>query len=212
MLILKTRHKINNLKDQVEQITAAHNQLSDQAEGYRVMISRYGDSLKVVNQTILSQEQALEMGLLNQKKLRDMYLKEVNNVVKLSEQVSILKKQGKWVDTVYIDTFENNEWLRIPAVMEFGDPWYKANITADNIPVLNSLNVFSEPTITIGTVKHGLFKKPEKVTIYENANPYIKLKSIESLTIKEQQKWYQTTWFKVGTGFILGGLTVGIIQ
>lgn len=212
LVVLKTRHKINNLKDQVDQITIAHNQLSQANNDYRYLVTRLGDSLRITGQIILSQKQAIDLGVLQIKELRDKHLKEVNNVVKLSEQVSILKQQGVWVDTVYIDTFENNEWLRIPAVMEFGDKWYQANITADHTPVLNSLTVWSEPTITIGTVKEGIFKKPEKVTIYENANPYIKLKSIESLTIKEQQKWYQTTWFKVGAGFVLGSFTVGIIQ
>jgi hypothetical protein len=211
-IVLAVRHKIINLKDQVEQITTAHNLLSDENEQYRTMISRQGDSLKIVNQIVLSQKQAIEMGILNQKELRDKYLKEVNNVIKLSEEVRILKKQGKFVDTVYIDNFNSYEWIRLPFDVAFGDKWYNLNITINETPMLNSLITYSQPIITIGTIKKGLFKKPERVTIYENANPYIKLQSVESITIKEQKKWHQTTWFKVGVGFIGGVLITGAIQ
>jgi hypothetical protein len=212
ILVLKVRHKISNLKAQVEQITTAHNVISNQNEQLQIMINRQGDSLKVANQIILSQKQAIEMGVLNEKELRDKYLKEVTNVVKLSEEVRILKQKGKFVDTVYIDNFNSYEWIRLPFDVAFGDKWYNLNITVNETPLLNSLVTYSEPTITIGTIKKGLFKKPEKVTIYENANPYIKLKSIESITIKEQTKWYQTTWFKVGAGFVGGALVVGVVQ
>jgi hypothetical protein len=212
LIVLIIRHKIINLKDQVEQVTTAHNLLSNENEQYRTMISRQGDSLKIVNQIVLSQKQAIEMEILNKKELRDKYLKEVNNVVKLSEEISILNKQGKFVDTVYIDTFNSYEWIRLPFDVAFGDKWYNLDITVNEIPLLNSLITYSEPTITIGTIKKGMFKKPEKVTIYENANPYIQLKSVESITIKEQKKWHQTTWFKVGVGFVGGVLITGAIQ
>lgn len=216
MLFLGIRHRIITLKNQVEQVTIAYNQLiqvnNDFINDARYLVTRLGDSLRMTGQIILSQKQAIDLGVLQMKELRDKHLKAVDNVVKLTEEIRILKQQGVWVDTVYIDTFENNRWLRIPADMAFSDNWYKLEVTADHTPLLNSLTVWSEPTITIGTVKEGIFKKPEKVTIYENANPSIQLKSIESLTIKEQDKWYQKTWFKVGAGFILGGFTVGIIQ
>jgi hypothetical protein len=211
-IVLAVRHKIINLKDQVKQVTTAHNILSDENEQYRTMISRQGDSLKVANQVILSQKQAIEMGVFNEKELRDKYLKEVNNVVKLSEQIEILNKQGKFIDTFYIDNFNSYEWIRLPFNVAFGDKWYNLDITVNETPLLNSLITYSEPTITIGTIKKGIFKKPEKVTIYENANPYIQLKSVESITIKEQKKWHQTTWFKVGVGFVGGVLITGAIQ
>lgn len=212
LAILFIRYGISNLKDQVNQITTAHNILSDQNQEYQLIISRQGDSLKVTKQIILSQKQAIEMGILNEKELKDKYLKEVNNVVKLSEEVSILKKQGKFVDTVYIDNFNSYEWIRLPFDVAFGDKWYNLSLTINETPLLNSLITYSEPTITIGTIKKGVFKKPEKVTIYENANPYIKLKSIESITIKEQTKWYQTTWFKIGAGFIGGALIIEAVH
>ena len=207
IFLLIVRHRYNNLKEQLNQITIAHNQLSQQNQENELLISRMGDLLNITKQIILTQKNAIELGILNEKELRDKYLKEVNNVINLSEEIEILKKQGKWIDTVYIDTFNQHEWLRIPSTMLFEDKWYKANITADRTPMLNFLITYSEPTITIGIVKKGLFKKPEKITMYENANPYIQLKSIESITIKEQTKWYQTTWFKVSAG-IVGGIAI----
>ena len=92
--------------------------------------------------------------------------------------------------------------------MDFSDQWYCLSVTADRTPMLNELTVFSEPTITLGTTKDGLFKRPRQVVIYENQNPYVKLKDVSSLTIKEQEKWWQTTWFKVGVG-VTGGLVFG---
>lgn len=207
IIVLITRHRINNLKEELDQVTVAHNELSGQLDEYKNLITRQGDSLRMVKQIILDQKKAIELGILNERELRNKYLREVFNVTNLSEQIEILKKQGRYVDTVYIDTFNQEQWLKIPSTMLFEDKWYKLNVTADRIPLLNSLLTYSEPTITIGTIKKGILKKPEKVVIYENMNPYIKLTSAESITIKEQQKWYQTTWFKVGTGFI-GGVVV----
>lgn len=212
LICLIISRRINDLKKEVEQITTAHNLLSDEVQQYKIMISRQGDSLKVSKQIILSQKQAIEMGLLNEKELRDKYLKEINNVVKLSEEVQILKKQGKFIDTVYIDTFNSYEWIRLPFDVAFGDKWYNLDITINETPMLNSLITYSEPTITIGTVKKGLFKKPEKVTIYENANPYIQLKSVQSITIVEQDKWYQKNWFWGGVGFVGGVIITGAIK
>jgi hypothetical protein len=42
------------------------------------------------------------------------------------------------------------------------------------------------------------------VTIYENLNPYVQLKSTESLKVQQQQRWYQATWFKFLAGFTTG--------
>lgn len=201
---LAVRHKIISLERQVEQVTTAHAILRDQADGYLLMISRAGDSLRYKETVILNQRQAIEMGLLTIRDLRDKHMKEVANVIRLREEISIMEQRGRWVDTVYIDTFRDGEWLKIPAKMEFSDQWYKLSVTADHTPVLNDLTVWTEPTITIGTIKPGIFKKPRNVTIYENLNPYVQLKSTESLKVQQQQRWYQATWFKFLAGFTTG--------
>ena len=106
-------------------------------------------------------------------------------------------------DTVY---------ARLPFDLKFGDEWYDLTVTADDPPLLRSLQVYSAPTITIGTVKEGLFKRPQRVTIYENANPYIELKDLSSLTIEENDRFYNKAWFHVLGGFAGGVVFVSLVK
>lgn len=95
--------------------------------------------------------------------------------------------------------------------MSFYNTWYNVSITVDKIPLLDSLIVYSEPKLTLGYMKQGLFKHSERVTIYENSNPYIQLKDLKSLTIEEQKKWYQTTGAKIGFGVLVGVIFTSVV-
>jgi predicted RND superfamily exporter protein len=201
----------HRLKQQLNNAYTAHNQLNDTINRFKTVVSKYGDSLQVARQMILSQKQAIEMGLLREDELKDKYLKQVQVVIELKEQVTILEKQGEYIDTFYIETFKGGNWLKIPAKMAFSDPWYNVSVTADRTPLLDSLIVYSKPKLTLGYMKQGLFKRKERVTIYENENPYIELKDIQSLTIEEQKKWYQTTGAKIGFGALAGIIFTSVV-
>jgi len=183
--------------------------------GYKFYISRTNDTIRGMEQMIVSQKQAIEMGLLEKKELKDKYIKKVQSETKLKEEIRILSKTGQYIGKVEKESndFDTIDWVQLPLTMEFEDSYYSLFVTAGHsMPVIDSLLVLSEPKITLGIRKEGLFKKKEKVALYENSNPYISLKTIESLTIQEEKKWYQTDAAKIGLGVVVGITIVGLVQ
>jgi len=199
------RHKVKNLEiDNSNLVEAYQNEAVDNTN-LRILVTKNKDSLSMARQTILTKDQAIALGLLREKELRNKHLKEVETVIDLTEEVRILKKEGTAVDPLFIE-IHDTVYARLPLDLKFSDQWYNLSVTAAEIPLLNSLTVYSAPTLTLGKVKLGLLKKPERVTIYENANPYITLKDLSSVTIQENYKFYDRTWFKV-----LGGFAGGVV-
>lgn len=197
----------HQLKKELKNAYTIHSQLNDSIGKIQTIVTKYGDSLQVVNQIVASQQQAIEMGLIEKNELKQKYFKELNNVIKLKEEVAILNKPGEYINVVFAesaDTVSGKDWLRLPAQMKFSDQWYNLQVTADRVPTLDSLFVWAEPEINIGYMKQGFLKRAKPVATYENKNPYIHLKDMQSLTIKENKKWYQTTSAKVGAGAVIG--------
>ena len=65
--------------------------------GYKFYISRQKDTIRGMNQMIVSQKQAIEMGILTRKELKDNYLKEIQTVNELTEEIKILSKTGEYI-------------------------------------------------------------------------------------------------------------------
>ena len=63
-------------------------------------------------------------------------------------------------------------------------------------------------SLTIGYKKDKWWKRKERVATVTNTNPYIDVQGISSFTIKEDHKWYQKSWIKIGIGVIAGATVV----
>jgi hypothetical protein len=71
---------------------------------------------------------------------------------------------------------------------------------------LDSIQIPNTQSVVIGTKKNGVFKKNEHIVTVQNSNPYMSTGNITSYTIKKKKKWYETTSFNIGLGFIGGVL------
>ena len=197
-------NKIKNLKQDNRAMIEAYRNKEVHNANLQIMVTKYGDSLTVARQTVLTKDAAISLGLLREKELKAKHLKEVANVIELKEEIKILNKPG--TASPFIIIVRDTVYAQLPFDLEFSDDWYSLLVTADRVPTLKELTVFSQPTITLGVQRNGLFQKRQAVTIYENKNPYIELKDISSLTIEDNERFYEKTWFKV-----LGGFTGGMI-
>jgi hypothetical protein len=178
------------------------------------VLDRRGDTLQKARQTIITLENALQMGLIRQQDLRNKYLKETEVVVSLKERIEILSKPGD-----YLPPDDDSPLITptVPLNMEFTDPWFYARVTAfEERPYIDSLRFLNYPKLSAGWVKEpglkNIFASPVAEVYYENDNPYAELVDIEYIRIDPEQKWYQTSGFKVGAGFVLGvGSVTGLL-
>ena len=78
-------------------------------------------------------------------------------------------------------------------------------------PILNFLDIYSEPTFMVGYHKDpglkGFFKPAYPVATYREDNPYIHIDDMIHIEVTGNDKFYQTNWFKIGGG-ILGGICI----
>lgn len=201
--------KVNQLQEQIQQQAGAHTSrvafLSDSLSNVIQVLDRKGDTLHKARQTIITLENALQMGLIREQDLHNKYLKETEVVARLQERIEVLNKPGDYLppDDGPIVT------PTTPLNMEFTDPWFYARVTAfEDRPYIDSLSFLNYPKLTAGWTKQpglrNIFAQPVAEVYYENDNPYAKLVDIEYIKIDPQQKWYQTSGFKIGTGFVLG--------
>lgn len=207
--------KVNQLNKQIQQQSNAHSSrvafLSDSLSNVVDILDRNGDTLQKARQTIISLENALQMGLIREQDLHDKYLKETEVVANLKEKIEILNKPGDYIPP---DDGSPTVTPSAPLNMEFTDPWFYARVTAfEDRPYIDSLSFLNYPILTAGWTKEpglkNIFAKPQAEVYYENDNPYAQLIDIEYIKIDPQQKWYQTSGFKIGAGF---GLGVGFVS
>jgi len=211
--------KVSKLEEQIQQQSTAHGSrvafLSDSLTNVVHILDRKGDTLQKARQTIITLENALQMGLIREQDLHNKYLKETEVVASLQERIEILNKPGD-----YIPPTDGSEPVTpsVPLNMEFTDPWFYARVTAfEDRPYIDSLSFLNYPKLTAGWTKEpglkNIFSRPVAEVYYENDNPYAQLLDIEYIRIDPEQKWYQTGGFKVGAGFVLGvGMVTTILR
>lgn len=210
--------KIHQLQEQIEQQADAHRSsvafLSDSLSNVVEALDRNGEAIQKAKQTIISMENALQMGLIREQDLRNKYLKEIEVVASLKETIEVLSKPGE-----YLPPTDDSPLITptVPINMEFTDPWFYARVTAfEDRPYIDSLSFINYPKLTAGWTKEpglkNIFTRPVAEVYYENDNPYAELIDIEYIRIDPEQKWYQTDGFKLGSGFVLGvGFVWGLL-
>lgn len=73
----------------------------------------------------------------------------------------------------------------------------KGSLRFDTINFHDSLSI-------ITAYRNHLFRKDEYVVLTKHSNPMVKTLGLETFTIKENRKWWQSGWIKVGVGFVAG--------
>jgi len=205
---------INQFKDKIEVNDSAYNSTikfySDSLTNIQSVVNKLGDTITFIRQENMSYEAAISAGLLREEDLENKMIKKAETITKLEERILILEKPGNYDEPIVQD---DSGCIKFPLNMTFGDKYYHLKVTADSPnPVMNSLEVFNFPSITVGFQKlpgiKNMFKGKTPVVVYENDNPYAKATDMIHINIVEDKKWYETTGAKIGGG-IVGGLFLG---
>jgi hypothetical protein len=187
---------------------------------------RQEDSSTIVSQsqTIMSQNDALKLGLLK----LEGEIKEVKSQVKESQEVIIKKVLVPFIPDNYIDTtkgwyasLKNGQITKslvdslmfnsliVPKGFKKDDKWFNINgiIRKDGV-MIDSIKIPNESSVTIGYKKSG-FLNLGRTPIVEikNTNPYIDVTNVSNIVTKKNKGIFNTKGFWIGVG-LLGGIFI----
>lgn len=149
-----------------------------------------------------------------------LMLKEAQEIIKIKSEVNLhtsiklanaLKGQDIGVDT--------SMFLKLPVRFQKDSKWLSLTGNIDSTGRLN-IERFKTPfefTYAIGdTLRSGIFNrivgKKDKVVRLHIDNPYVQIKGLDNIYIKQDKKWFQKTSTKIGAGAILGAAAIIIFK
>ncbi|MBC8437120.1 hypothetical protein H8D85_02230 [bacterium] len=172
---------------------------------------QYSDALTAMQDTSNHYKHAYKVGnelidnLKEDNETLKKQLKDYKNVTNITTIKTVTK-----IDTIFIPYSDT-----IPCVftttVDVNDTYYKINATVSNEGLgINLIKFPNESSIIVGDKKIkgflGITKGTEYSISVEHTNPYMFTTGISHYTITTKKKWYQTTPFLIGAGFIGGVL------
>ena len=177
-------------------------------------VQRLKDSstLATQTQTIMTQKDAISMGLLELEKS----MKEVQSQVKQRSTTTIIEKQVPFIPDGYADTTgvvknENGEVIRrdsiaVPSRFKLNEKWFNVDgyVKKDGL-IIDSLSIPNKTIVTIGYKRAGFLNlSKDAVVQVKNENPYVNVTGLDNIVIKKKKKIWQNPLVHIGVGVVLG--------
>lgn len=158
------------------------------------------------NAIILTKDEAIKAGIIEQERLKKLHFKELITNADLSGTIKVLRDSLKLpLGTVFVTIKDTSgvsrDYVRIPFTLLKIDEKYlslNAGMNVDRTAWFK-LQVPISGEMSIGYVKSG-FLKSKPVGIFTSLNPYLTINNMDILIIKEPKKFYQKTWFHMVAG------------
>jgi len=177
-------------------------------------VQRLKDSstLATQTQTIMTQKEAISIGLLELEKS----MKEVQSQVKQRSTTTIIEKQVPFIPDGYVDTTgvvknENGEVIRrdsiaVPSRFKLNEKWFNIDglVKKDGL-IIDSLSIPNKTIVTIGYKKAGFLNlSKDAVVQVKNENPYVNVTGLDNVVIKKKKKIWENPLVHIGVGVVLG--------
>jgi len=183
---------------------SALDSISTTFDQYRL---KTGETVSAQSAIILSYQGALDAGYVEIDRLKALNIKTLDANIRLTERIAILEREAEYDKPpviIYVDSSDTtNKYIQIPFGFGYQDKWSNLHAVVDEVPVFDTIELWSYPEITIGWQRQGFLKKKERKVLYTNENPYITITSMQNVLIEEPKKWYQTDVAKVSGGIII---------
>ena len=219
LLILKGCEIKNDRDSLLTQISTF--KLSD--SDFKFRIAKDSSTIAFQNQTILTQGDAIKLGLLK----LDGEIKKVQSQVNQVQDIVIDNAPIPYVPDGYADTtgwyskFRNGDTSKaicdsfiansilVPTKFGLNDKWYSINgkVKKDGL-LLDSLKITNESSVTIGYENYGFLNlKSKPIVEIKNSNPYLKVSKMNNVVVKKNKTILQSKLFWMGLG-VLGGFYI----
>ena len=196
MLDACERDKVNkNLLRNIESLDITN-------QKFKTELNKNKEKLTSQNQIILTQQQAIDNGLIEIKKL-----KKIKSKVRLVTNTKI--------DTVFIPynrvvvDSSSTEPIQFRNYFDYQEPkgWYSLSGYASQLGIgIDSLRVKNDYSIYIADKKLNIFGKSNPEVILLNKNPYTETIQMQNVIIKVYTPFYKKNTFWAGVGFVGGYL------
>jgi len=209
------------------QLKADHDNLLNQVSSlqtgekfYKTKVLADSSTIASQTQTILSQDEAIKLGLLK----LEGDIKKVQSQVRQGQTINIDSVPIPFVPDNFADTSGWMVRLRqgdsskatldsllansiiIPKKFSLKDKWYSIDgkVLRDGL-LMDSLKISNESSVTIGWKNAGfLGLKKEPMVEIKNTNPYLSVTKMSNVVVKKKKGLLQNPIFWTGLGF-LGG-------
>jgi hypothetical protein len=190
-------------------------------KAFKTKLLQDSSTLAQQTQTILTQEEAIRLGILK----LEGDIKKVQSQVRQKQEISIEDIAVPFVPNGYADT---TGWAKrikegdrsdstidsllansiiVPSKFSKEDKWFSIDgeVQKDGIKV-DSLKIQNESSVTIGYKKSGfLGLKSEPLVEIKNTNPYLSVTKMNNVVVKPNKNIFRSKLFWGGIG-VLGGI------
>jgi hypothetical protein len=142
--------------------------------------------------------------------LKNSIIMKDKKVKELTNKFSKVKGITTYVTNTKFDTIKLTYKDSVPCNFERNgsvlEEWYHIAYNSNQKGVdIYELSIPDSVIVVTGDKRKWFWGKRTSVTDITHANPFVETESIQHIEVKEKTKWYDTTLFKVGIGFIFGG-------
>jgi hypothetical protein len=190
-------------------------------KSFEVQRQKDSSTIATQTQTILTQEEAYELGLIKMtgeiKKLKSQVF-QVQEFIAAGVDLPFIpdgfadttgwnaKYQSGDTSKPIIDSVLANSII-VPKSFEYKSKWFSVNGVVNKKSVtLDTLRIENESTVTVGFKKTGFLKlKKEPIVEIQNTNPYMQVKSMSNVVIKDKKRLIDKKgfWFGLGSAISL---------
>ena len=166
---------------------------------YIEKIDEQGNRIVEQDQVILSQKDAIDLGLLEIDRL-----KKVSSQVKVVTELVVDTLVMTHTDTVTVN-IDNQVYLKLPQSYTFKDDFLSIKAEVNEMGLnLNNISIYNENTVTIGYKKDGLFKPLVPIIDIKNTNPYMNTTQVSNVVIEPKKDLWTNHKVWGGVGFLIG--------
>lgn len=155
---------------------------------------------------------SVENLLYTNSQLKKSILMKDKKVKELTDKFSKVKSITKYVTNTKFDTIKLVYKDSIPCEFEVVDSvlkeWYHIGYKSNQKGIeITDLIISDSIIIVTGEKRKWFWGKRTNVTDLTHANPFVETESVQHIEVVQPTKWYDSTLFKVGIGFI-GGILI----
>ena len=194
-------------------------------DSFKTLKTLSGQTIAYQQQVIASKD-AVIGNIVSEKELKEKHITELNQRLSAIQNIiatNVLIPFKDTADIHHIIVVKDSvphlvNCLAVPLAFDKSDDWMILRGVVDTFGVrMDSIGFISKPKFTIGLAREPGFKNflhPPKATVFfEDENPYSHTISMNNITVKYQEKFYEKKWFwfllGLGTG---SGTTIGLRQ
>ena len=183
------------------QLTIDYRKMKEEVQSYK--LQHLSDSSKLISQAVNYQSEIDSKNMA----IKLLAIRTPKEVVKIKYK-NIVKTKIQLAEPI---KFDSTSYIKLPVQFSDYNDWYSVDGQIDSTGSLVIDSIVSNGTLTYSvgdTLRDGVFnrllRKSDSVVRLHIDNPTMSITNLSNIYVKKDNKWFETTAFKVGVGALLG--------